>query len=395
MNNKHTMVLLVIAAVLVAAAYFYSSREQAAFEASAPTERVVATGVTSNTVERIDIVQPGGKAVNLTKRDGAWYTNTEKNHRADKGLLNGLFGVLEKEIRGPVVSTNPDNFGEYEVTETSGTRVKLLGASGGEILDLMVGKAGPSFSSTFVLKPGTEEVVDADASLSYLVNRPEGWRDMAVFDLRGEAIVGVRAEGTTATWTLEKQGDAWRMLDPYQRQGDSDKIQSLLSGIATMRALEYIDTEGTASLELYGLDKPAQVAEISYTVSEGSTPTTVTRRLLLGLPKAEGTGHYARRDDRDEIFVMPAFNAKQLMSAPEELSVEPPAPRPGPVADDAATTPTAPASDDTATTPTEAAVGEAAEPAKDDAATSPTAEEPGAAPAEPAASDEQTTAAAD
>ena len=395
MNNKHTMVLLVIAAVLVAAAYFYSSREQAAFEASAPPERVVATGITSNTVERVEIAQPDGKAVTLTKRDGVWFTNTEKNHRADKGLLNGLFGALEKDIRGPVVSTNPENFGEYEVTETSGTRMKLLGEGGGELVDLMVGKAGPSFSSTFVLKPGTEEVVDADASLSYLVNRAEGWRDMAVFDLRSDAIVGVKAEGTTATWTIEKQGGSWRMLDPYQREGDADKIQSLLSGIATMRALEYIDTEGTTSLERYGLDKPAQVAEISFTVSEGSTPTTVTRRLLIGLSKDEGTGHFARRDDRDEVFVMPAFNAKQLMSAPEEISVEPPAPRPAPATDDAATTPSATASDDGATTPTLAAPDDAPEPAKDDTATSPSAEETKPAPAEPVASDEQTTATAD
>ncbi|PKO19740.1 hypothetical protein CVU37_01720 [candidate division BRC1 bacterium HGW-BRC1-1] len=325
MNNKHTMVLLVLAVVLVAAAYYYSSSNDAAVRASAPAFRTVSEGVTSSTVARIDIVPAGERAVAIVKRDAVWYTDPEKDQRADKALISGLFGALENRLEGQVVSTNPESFAGYEVTETSGTHLKLSGQDGKVLTDVMVGKAGPGFSTTFVMTPDAKEVVEAEASLSYLVNRPEGWRDMNVFDLRSDAITAVKSEGTSATWALMQDGGKWTMTEPFAREGDADKVQSLLSGIATLKATKYVDTTKNASLESYGLDKPAQTVEISYTMSEGDAPTTVTRKLMIGTAApGDQMGHYARRDDKDEVFVMPQFNVNQLISKPEELSVLPP-----------------------------------------------------------------------
>ena len=325
MNNKHTMVLLVLAVALVAAAYYYSSSDEAALRDSAPAFRTVSEGVTSSTVQRIDILSPAAPAVAMVKRDAVWYTDPAKDQKADQALVSGLFGAVEKPLQGQVVSTNPESFAGYEVTETSGTRLKFSGQDGKVITDLLVGKAGPGFSTTFVMKPGADEVVEAEASLSYLVNRPEGWRDMNVFDLRSDAITAVKSEGTSATWALQMDGGKWLMTEPFAREGDADKVQALLSGLATLKATKYVETSMTASLESFGLDKPAQTVEISYTVSKGDAPTTVTRKLFIGSPApGDQMGHYARNDEKGEVFVMPQFNVNQLLSKPEELSVMPP-----------------------------------------------------------------------
>ena len=325
MNNKHTMVLLVLAVALVAAAYYYSSSDEAAVRASAPAFRTVSEGVTSSTVQRIDIAPAGAPAVAIVKRDAIWYTDPAKDQKADQALVSGLFGAVEKRLEGQVVSTNPDSFAGYEVTETSGTRLKFTGEDGKSVADLLVGKAGPGFSTTFVMKPGADEVVEAEASLSYLVNRPEGWRDMNVFDLRSDAITAVKSEGTSATWALKMEAGKWLMTEPFAREGDADKVQSLMSGLATLKATKYLDMEKVASLASFGLDKPTQTVEISYTVSQGDAPTTVTRKLFIGsAAPGDQMGHYARNDDKGEVFVMPQFNVNQVISKPEELSVMPP-----------------------------------------------------------------------
>ena len=325
MNNKHTMVLLVLAVALVAAAYYYSSSDEAAVRASAPAFRTVSDGVTSSTVQRIDIAPAGAPAVAIVKRDAIWYTDPAKDQKADQALVSGLFGAVEKRLEGQVVSTNPDSFAGYEVTETSATRLKFMSEDGKAVADLLVGKAGPGFSTTFVMKPGADEVVEAEASLSYLVNRPEGWRDMNVFDLRSDAITAVKSEGTSATWALKMEAGKWLMTEPFAREGDADKVQSLMSGLATLKATKYLDMEKVASLASFGLDKPTQTVEISYTVSQGDAPTTVTRKLFIGsAAPGDQMGHYARNDDKGEVFVMPQFNVNQVISKPEELSVMPP-----------------------------------------------------------------------
>jgi hypothetical protein len=361
MSTKNTLVLLILAVALVGVAYWFNSREQSQAVAAAAPTRVILEGITSSTIERIEIAAPSAQPVALEKVDAVWYTDAAKKHRADKNLVNGVFGVIEKKIEGDVVSANPESFADFQVTDTSGTRVKLLGTGGKVIADLYIGKAGPSFTSTYVRPADAKEVVDAQATLSYLFNKPEGWRDKALMQIRADAIVGIRAEGTSATYELVKEGDKWQFKSPMTREGDATKLQPVLSTIATLRAVEFVDLPSTKPLSEIGLNPADQKLAVSYTETDGGKTTTVTRTLLVGKKSETGSGYYVKHEDSEDIAVISEYNGLQLRSAAADLAVTPP-PAVPPAADaittGAATTDTATtgaaatAPTDGATTPT-------------------------------------------
>jgi hypothetical protein len=340
MSTKNTLVLLILAVALVGVAFWFNSREQSQAVAAAAPTRTILEGITSTTVERVEIAVPGAQPVALEKADAVWYTDAAKKHRADKNLVNGVFSVIEKRVEGDVVSSNPESFADFQVTDTSGTRVKLLGTGGKVMADLMIGKAGPSFTSTYVLATGAKEVVDAQAALSYLFNKPEGWRDKALMEIRSDAIVGIRAEGTSATYELVKEGDKWLFKSPITREGDTTKLQPVLSTIATLRAVEFVDLPSTKPLSELGLNPADQKIAVSFTETEGGKTTTATRTLLLGKKSETGSGVYVKREDSEDIAVISDYNGLQLRSPAAELAAMPPAAQPAPAAADAATTPT-------------------------------------------------------
>src|SRR5262249_19196757 len=151
-------------------------------EAKAP-KATVFTGVTSGSLEKIDIVIPGESSATLTKIDGVWYTNPAKKHRVDKNAMTAIFTALEKEMSGDVVSTEEANYGEYQVSDTSGTRIKIYKSGKADPeAELLIGKDGGIGTSTYIRQAGKKEVVNARASLSYTFKRPDGWRDKQVFD---------------------------------------------------------------------------------------------------------------------------------------------------------------------------------------------------------------------
>ncbi|MGB9691496.1 MAG: DUF4340 domain-containing protein, partial [Candidatus Sumerlaeaceae bacterium] len=232
MSTKHTLTLLVLAILLGLAAYWYSRSEEKMLESAAPVAKPVFSGITSATVEKIEIAVPEAQPVTLAKLDGEWYTNVEKKHKADPNLIGSLFATLEKEITGEVVSDNPEHYSDYQVNETSATRVKVLGRDGKVLADLYVGKAGSTFFTTFVRKAGEKEVLSANASLTYVFNKPEGWRDKRVFNFDQEAIVEVAGELTSGPLLLKKEAGVWKLYEPIKREALTTKIHPFLSSIA-------------------------------------------------------------------------------------------------------------------------------------------------------------------
>ncbi|MBN1282613.1 MAG: DUF4340 domain-containing protein [Proteobacteria bacterium] len=72
----------------------------------------------------------------------------------------GVFGGLE---RGIVVSTNPKRRDLFQVG-AAGLEVRLVDKGGSPVAELVIGKSGPDYGSTYIRRSGADEV--------YLVRRP-------------------------------------------------------------------------------------------------------------------------------------------------------------------------------------------------------------------------------
>jgi (2Fe-2S) ferredoxin len=323
MSTKHTLTLLILAVVLGIAAYWYSQREEKMLESAAPSVQPVFSGITSATVERVEISVPEAKPVTLTKLDGVWYTNVEKKHKADSNLISNLFATLEKEVTGEVVSDNPEHYADYQVNDTSATRVKVLGREGKVLLDLYVGKAGSTFFTTFVRKAGEKEVLSANASLTYVFNKPEGWREKRIFQFDQEDIVEVSGEFTSGSLLLKKEAGLWKVHQPVVCDAVPTKINPFLSSIANLRTTSYVDVDSSHTLADYGLDPARQKLVVTYEDKSTSPPKRQVATLLLSEPKVENgvNYYYARRADSEDVFKLTEYQAKMLTPDPRDFAV--------------------------------------------------------------------------
>lgn len=322
MSTKHTLTLLVIAILLGVAALWYSRSEQRMLESAAPVTRPVFSGLTSATMERVEIEVPASPRVTLSKLDGVWYTNLEKKHKADPNLVGSLMATLEKEVTGEVVSDNPEHYADYEVTETSATRVRVLGREGKVLLDLYVGKAGSSFFTTFVRKANEKEVLSANASLTYVFNKPEGWREKKVFDFAIDDIVEVTGELTSGALALKKEHGSWQLYAPLRRAAVATKVQPFLSSIANLRATAFAELDATHTLASFGLDPPKEKLVVSYEDKSTSPPKVRQVTLLLGEPKEENgiPYRYAKCVDREDVIKLTEYQGKMLSPDPKDFA---------------------------------------------------------------------------
>jgi hypothetical protein len=321
MKTKHTFTLFIIAVILGAAAYWYSQKEEKMLETAAPVTKPVFTGITSATVERIEIKVPDSELVVLTKQDGVWYTDIQKKHKADPNLISSLFSTLEKEVTGEVVSDTPEHYADYQVNETSATHVKVLGREGKVIVELYVGKAGSSFFTTFVRKAGEKEVLSANASLTYVFNKPEGWRDKKVFDFAVDDIVDVRGELTSGILHVKKEGGVWKLYEPAPGEAVSTKIHPFISSIANLRATSFAELDSSHTLAYYGLEPPKEKLVVTYEDKSTSPSRQKTVTLLISEPKTENglSYYYAKRGDSDDIIKLTEYQAKMLSPDPKDM----------------------------------------------------------------------------
>lgn len=358
MNTGKVIGLAVAAAALVALAYYTAQEEEQVVRSAAAPTVTVLDGLTSATVERIEIQTPDTTApVVLTKKESTWYTDVAKGYRADKNLINGVFNTLNGKLEGEVVSSNPDSFPDYAVDEKSGTRVKFVGAGDKMLADLIIGKDGPASFTTYVRKADDKQIVNANKSLSYVFKKPDGWRDRTILDFGSDAITAVKAEGTSATWTLVKQGDTWKVTEPVEREAQMGKVTPLLSSLANLRATEFVDPETTDALATFGLDPPRQKLTITHEDRSTSPAQPVRTVLLLGNPRGDGPGnpYYVKRAEEPGVALINEYQAQMISPAYEEIAVIPAPPPPPPVEETTATA--ASAAETTAAAATEETTG--------------------------------------
>ncbi len=384
MKTSNTIVLLLIT-VAVFVAIFFQNRKQSAEVASAAIPERSLDPVTSGTLQRITMRPPGEKTITLTKSEDKWYVGPDNRFEADQAAINNAINAVSSPIETTVVSTNPDSYEGYHVTETSGTIVQMFDAGKNDpVFSLIIGKDGPSAFTTYVREPDSEEVLNARASLSMTFKRPTGWRNREIFSFAASSATHIESAGTSATYTLEKREDKWHMTAPEQVEAVETAAVGIVNMVSTLRATDFLDIHSTATLESLGLQPPRQTIHIAYEDKTTSPSVNTTATLLIG-NQVDGTDNwYAKRADRDDIFMIGNYMAESLQPQMDDVRLAPPAP------DHAET---APADDESTATEDAASDITIAEPAAEETTPAPQeSESPAPPPTETIPATDETTA---
>ncbi len=292
--------------VFLIAAFNESTLNRTTFDLRDKTLLSVARG----TVQTIEVVS-GGKPVLLRKGEKEWRVAQPVDARADYASSEAIVGRLESAQMKSIVAEN-----------AAAADLKQYGLDAPAIR-VTVTFAG---ASPTVLELGAEAAPDAvyarDGSKSMVVTVEKAladdfrkgvddYRRRDVFDFR--AFNASRAEiafsGKSITVERVKtegdKPDIWKRVSPSEKELDKDKVETLLTGLADIRATAFRDsTAGT------GLDAPVLSVYMKYDQSRAEERATFGR---------SGAEAFAGRPDDAGALVIEAEKLTEALATLEEL----------------------------------------------------------------------------
>jgi hypothetical protein len=117
-----------------------------------------------------------------------------------------------------------------------------------------------------------------------------------VFSADTKAVTAVVIKRPDDSVRLQREGEAWQLLEPVKARGSRTAVDELLANVMTAKIDREIDPD-PKSLADFGLDKPA--ADLTLTLADGKT-----LGLQLGAKNPTGVWVYARERDKPAVFVL-------------------------------------------------------------------------------------------
>ncbi len=358
MSAKKQILLLVIA-VVVCLAVFFSERgggnksdEPASI---APVADIKAfKGVKADTVERIEVTPPGKtEPITLEKKDKVWNVRVgDQLYRVDKTKADRLFSdygdkvELGGELTLEFQAKNPENHAMFDLTADKATRVKFFGAGGKLLEDMLIGKNGQDWQSTFVRRPDKPEVYLADVRLNdnFVGTETAAWRVKKLFPDVETAKVGaieVDDRVNTRTYALERRllpSDAdpnspranqgnWWVVRPFEEAARPYMGESLARSVADISAVEF---PAPGDVPKNAFDRLSAIIRFG----SRDNPSSCVLTLSSDIP-GKDRRLYAKTNLSDEIYIV--TKPYDPFRAPEDFK-ETPTPTPSPTPADSPTT---------------------------------------------------------
>lgn len=111
-----------------------------------------------------------------------------------------------------------------------------------------------------------------------------------------DQIQSITVDNLSGGYSLEKEGEGYRLHDIPAEQVNSEYLDMLLDEASSIQYLTEV-TDDLSRLADYGLAEPEAVVEITYT--DGAS-----RRLLIGAKEPVDSGRYFMEDGGDKILLM-------------------------------------------------------------------------------------------
>lgn len=295
--KRSTLVLIVILVALGLTTVFVLQR---------PGEQSVRAGEGSNlisldsaAVDRIEITSTGGRIV-LAREAGAWMLAEPLRRKADQTAVGGAISQAGRMAVSTLASSNPQKQNVFQVDST-GTLVRLF-ERGTEKAALRIGKAGPTYTQTYVRKEGSAEVYLVEGSLGWtFVKSVKEWRDKDIYRVARDSVNSIGFQYGDTTFVLQRADSLW-LLDGVA--ADQGKVDNFLNGLASLTADEFIDSALAAQ------PRPAGTV-------------TVDGDQLVFLQHPTAGKYYVRTSRSPQLFEVQAWRGQQIMKRKHELMKTP------------------------------------------------------------------------
>ncbi|MBL7133733.1 MAG: DUF4340 domain-containing protein [Phycisphaerae bacterium] len=199
---------------------------------------------------------------------------------------------------------------------------------------LHVGKEAPKIGSTatrtYVRVPEAQDYVVAEEFTEKLSRPVREFRDKTIMDVRSDQVVRVMVSGKE-NYELLKRGGQWRFVSPFNAKAIDDKVSSLVRKAASLTANEIVSVPAGTDLGMFGLEDGKEIAVVRLTLrpeEPATTPATTKAARRRGKSYAIAFGRetedliYARRLDKDDVFLISTSTLKDLQPKMMDLRVK-------------------------------------------------------------------------
>ncbi len=193
------------------------------------------------TVDNVTSIELFPKAVNgnlikIYRENDVWKVESEgKKYNADGSAAIRMISELDEMKPKSVAATGKDRWEQFEVTDSLGTRVKLMNGDK-TLADVVIGKfafSQPRNTTSYVRLSGDKEVYGVDGMLAMSFNRNiDAFRDRTIIKSNKNDWTKLTfSYPADSSFVLEKRNDKWMIGD---MQTDSAKVVQYFNKIANL-----------------------------------------------------------------------------------------------------------------------------------------------------------------
>ncbi len=278
------------------------------------TDPLASTAVSSaGNAQVLELVKASGEE--LERAPGApWRVVSKEGWPAQGTRVAFLLRTVKNLATSDLLASDAASHNDYGLLEADAARLRIFGASGELLADLLQGDAAPGGRATYVRVFGDDRVWRAASLRGRLPSTPEVWMHPAWLPFeRAEVVVrAVELSGTAIGEPLRLErpnGGVELWTGPNDEIVSGEAVRALLRGLAALSVSEVQGT-GTAP-ELLGSPR------LRVTLERGPDDDPWTG--YFGASDAEGEAVPAARSADDWTVLFPESSIAPLLGAIERL----------------------------------------------------------------------------
>lgn len=215
-----------------------------------------------------------GKLIKLYKENDQWKVESDgEKYNADQAVAGRMVSELNNMKTKSVAATNKERWEQFEVTDSLGTRVKLL--NGSDVLaDVVIGKfsySEPRNMTSYVRLSEDKEVYGVEGMLGMSFNRNlNSFRDRTIIQSNKTDWTKLTFDyPADSSFVLQKTGDKWMI---GEMEADSASVVQYFNKIASLNDGSFADSKPviapTHSLTIEGNNMMQKVEITGYFTEE-------------------------------------------------------------------------------------------------------------------------------
>lgn len=241
------------------------------------------------------------------KAAGQWRLSSPIDAEADQAALNSLIGSLLGLKSKRHLEKGDLSLAEYGLDKPEFT-LRLQTGTGSD-KQLKIGSKMPLGSERALMLDEGPILLSEAYFTSSLDKALNDWRSHELCTLQLSQLAGIEIQEADSAIQALKIKDEWQLKKPVEDLADSEHLQNLLSGLTSIRILDFVD--GSPDLSEMGLETPRY--HLMLNPSDGSPAT----RLDFGaLRTVDGKKQVACRRGQSEYFWVSTAAENALAKAP-------------------------------------------------------------------------------